>query len=130
MVVLTRMLHRDLVSPRTYRNKLSALERVIESEKDGLQRSRREAERIAQLIESMGSDRKEIDRLQRVCEEEGVGNGGKEKEEGVSRETVDRIFQSFDFDSISISTNPNIPSIPNTLSPNPTTTTTFPKPAI
>lgn len=128
MVVLTRMLHRDLVSPRTYRNKLSVLERVIESEKDGLQRSRREAERIAQLIESMGSDRKEIDRLQRVCEEEGVGNGGKEKEEGVSRETVDRIFQSFDFDSISISTNPNIPSIPNTLSPN--TTTTFPKPAI
>lgn len=122
------MLHRDLVSPRTYRNKLSVLERVIESEKDGLQRSRREAERIAQLIESMGSDRKEIDRLQRVCEEEGVGNGGKEKEEGVSRETVDRIFQSFDFDSISISTNPNIPSIPNTLSPN--TTTTFPKPAI
>lgn len=96
--VLTRMLHRELVSPKTYRSKLSALERIIETEKDSLQRSRQEAERLGDLIQSMSSDRRDIDRLENACQREVYPEDIMREiasEEGISRHKVDRIFNSF-----------------------------------
>lgn len=41
--VLSIMLQKQLVSPKTYKTKLSALDRIIEEERTGLERSKQEA---------------------------------------------------------------------------------------
>jgi hypothetical protein len=39
--ILTRMLQKELVSPKTYKTKLTALDYIIEEEKYGLERSKK-----------------------------------------------------------------------------------------
>lgn len=85
--MLTGLLHRQLVSPRSYRNRLSALERTIELEKDGLSRSKQQ---IGEIIQARQKD-----------DQKPQEKGGSEQEEniqdkGVERSKIDRIFNSFE----------------------------------
>jgi len=55
--VLGIMLQKQLVSPKTYKTKLTALDLLIEEERSGLERSKREAERLSKLIKTIRNDK-------------------------------------------------------------------------
>ncbi len=55
--VLSIMLQKQLVSPKTFKTKLTALDLLIEEERSGLERSKREAERLSRLIRTIRNDK-------------------------------------------------------------------------